>query len=642
MALTRDDLSRREATLRELHAQQASIRGQLQEAQDDSDGTRLTLERRIKLEERLQASLNLETRFLGLARAAEGQPPPSGVRDQDVKPKREVVVKNGLLSPLATPARPNNPPGSSTIVDLTCDSEDEEPVPNDTERVISTSGGYPLRSSPKVQETTKMSRRATKRRKPDGERPPAEKVIVDLTLDSSEDEQPTVKRELSVSRTSSIPAVRTPSPVIWEPEEEDVKPVIEPDVSEPRADSPAGHQLEERQVDPGIELDVTRPRRRGDAPRMVGEKRVRKVILRVKEEGEGGSLALDPRCRESIGEDLVVPKDAWCTASRTAINHVLGGNVQDTFPKVSKNVYFERVKKNDEILCASLEWNPDMPTEPGQHGIMLSSMDLEEDQSISTFVRTASNTWLYIGDCVVFGRADLPTTVWNEMRDSTKKTWADHLLKKQWGHRWLNSIRFPANRRTLDNILEALSSGGIIISITILKCVAYDLGLAAALGEAQKGWVNGTVGSRKIYEKGQTRSWVLTLGGDQWLQDTAAGQSWLQDDPEGRRFAQLSTREEKRRWAAEPIRGERGQRADKRKATRPAGRRQPKRVRAIAPKADPDASDVSEDDGGPVAHTMPTRILPARARPRRIVQDSEESEASDAAVERGSDEDYSP
>ncbi|EJD48898.1 hypothetical protein AURDEDRAFT_112657 [Auricularia subglabra TFB-10046 SS5] len=284
-----------------------------------------------------------------------------------------------------------------------------------------------------------------------------------------------------------------------------------------------------------------------------------------------------------------------------------------------------------------------MAREPGEHGIMLSSMDLEKGQTITTFVRTASNTWLYIGDCEVFGRADLPTSLWNKMSDTTKRTWADHLVKKQWGQKWLNQIRFPPNRRTVDNVLQALSTGGIIISITILKCVAYDMGLAAALGDAQRGWVNGTVGSRKIYEKGQTRSWVLTAGGTEWLHNMSAGRSWLQDDQEGRRFAQLSTVQEKRRWAAEPIGRQRGNGGVKRKATlRLAAQGRQKRARTVAPKAEPDASDMSEDDGGPVARAMPARILPARTRRRRIVQEAEDSGASDAAVEQGSDDDYTP
>lgn len=98
-------------------------------------------------------------------------------------------------------------------------------------------------------------------------------------------------------------------------------------------------------------------------------------------------------------------------------------------------------------------------------------------------------------------------------------------------------------------MLAALSAGTLVMQISVIKCIGYDLDIVAAVGEAQKAWINGTVGSAIRQLRGEPRNWLLKDLGHTWLRDTTAGRSWLLDDPIGRRFAQLTKRQAKRRWA---------------------------------------------------------------------------------------------
>lgn len=161
----------------------------------------------------------------------------------------------------------------------------------------------------------------------------------------------------------------------------------------------------------------------------------------------------------------------------------------------------------------------------------------------------------------------LPCTVWDQLPEGTKKTWATNLLIKKWGKRWLvihscerasqpltclqDGANFPQNRRTEAGVLAAFSSGRLVMSISILQCVGYDLDIVAAVGEAQKAWIDGTVGSAKRHVQGQARRWLLTNTGRAWLNDTKAGREWLSGDAIGRRFVQLTTKDDQMRWAAE-------------------------------------------------------------------------------------------
>lgn len=139
---------------------------------------------------------------------------------------------------------------------------------------------------------------------------------------------------------------------------------------------------EEEEVKPVIELDVQEPPSRGPS-RMAGEKRVRKLLFRVKRENEDGQLEMDESCKMCLGEDHPVPEGERCTASRCvlhaggrralnmrlrreAIMHVFGGNSQETYPRVSKDVNFARIKKGDYLICGNRSYNPDLPAGEGR------------------------------------------------------------------------------------------------------------------------------------------------------------------------------------------------------------------------------------------------------------------------------------
>lgn len=297
---------------------------------------------------------------------------------------------------------------------------------------------------------------------------------------------------------------------------------------------------DDEDIKPTFELDIDR-----GPSRMAGEERVRKFLFRVKSEDEDGQFEMDESCKKCLGEDVVIPEGQRCTASREAIAHVFGGNHQDTYPGVSKDVNFERVKKQSALICSTTKYSPKMSSEPGQHGVMLSHCP--NTKPSATFVGLGEHEWLYLGDYIVFGRAILPITVWRQLPELTKRTWASNIACKDWGTKWMESL--PRNQRNEEGVYEAFDTGRLTMSISVLKCVGYDLDIVSAVGEAQKGWINGTVGSAKRYARGSPRKWLVFKGAT-WLNTTRAGREWLDEDPVGQRFDQM-TAAERRRWVTE-------------------------------------------------------------------------------------------
>ncbi|KZV90556.1 hypothetical protein EXIGLDRAFT_117984 [Exidia glandulosa HHB12029] len=372
---------------------------------------------------------------------------------------------------------------------------------------------------------------------------------------------------------------------------------------------------------------------------MVGEERVRRLLFRVKQENEGGQLEMDESCKLCLGEDVVVPEGQRCTASREAIMHLFGGTTQETYPHVKKDVQFARIKKGDDLICANFSFNPDMPKQPGEHGIMMSEMNwFKKGDHCATFVGVDVHEWLYVGDYIVFGQADLPVAVWNGLAEGVKKTWAKNIIVKGWGKSWLNRCKLPAAEQTEAGVMAAFASGRLIMSISILQCIGYDPAIVAAVGEAQKGWLNGTVGSAKLHAKGAARKWLLTPPGERWRNETRAGREWSQQDALGRRYASLRTRDEKKQWAAERmsrqwrnaylgIAGAPKKRkvaaATRKSKARPAKRRRVQTKSGVSDSDEDDEDDDRQAESSRAAVTRSTRNR--RTTKTAVVADSEES-----------------
>lgn len=142
-------------------------------------------------------------------------------------------------------------------------------------------------------------------------------------------------------------------------------------------------------------------------------------------------------------------------------------------------------------MAVNLQYNPCMPTVPGEHGVIFVSFlkydngrDIAED--INFFVRIAANKWVYLGFYSVkrFGR--LTAAQFKLLPEVTIGQWVDGVCNRSLGKGAVAAANMglAKDRHIQSNevsVREALDEGILKLSFTVLEFVEYREDIFEAL-----------------------------------------------------------------------------------------------------------------------------------------------------------------
>jgi hypothetical protein len=158
------------------------------------------------------------------------------------------------------------------------------------------------------------------------------------------------------------------------------------------------------------------------------------------------------------------------------------------------------VKKVPSLLSLGerAEWSPDMPSEPGAHGVVYATAPDPRDSdrpvdfnysSYAVFCRRAANKWDYCGEYEITRRKFIPGE-WGRISEVAKKSWSEGFSGKT-GKKW--GINILMKRGLLnpgdpmpspEDIIALIDQGRLLLECQIYKCVDYKLDFYETLKEA--------------------------------------------------------------------------------------------------------------------------------------------------------------
>lgn len=145
-------------------------------------------------------------------------------------------------------------------------------------------------------------------------------------------------------------------------------------------------------------------------------------------------------------------------------------------------------------------------------------------QVFTRIQRTPKALWTYVGEYEPFESQSLSKDEWNEQTNRVKTTWANMILKKDWGSsvrlrvytRKKHNLRLcdPSEEQlkkvedtgeykgqvTASEIQEAFDCGEEVLHVWALKCVGFNKALQRRINEELKTW-DSSEASRKTKKK---------------------------------------------------------------------------------------------------------------------------------------------
>jgi hypothetical protein len=139
----------------------------------------------------------------------------------------------------------------------------------------------------------------------------------------------------------------------------------------------------------------------------------------------------------------------------------------------------------------SRDWNPQLPKEPGQHGVVFCSLQSFDDKTkvnkpITFFARESVNNWRQLGDYCIKRWGEISPKHLTLLPPTMINVWVNGALSSDWGKQWVektndNLVTEAEESGKEPDLVEytdqglrtALIDGRLVISFTIIECVGY-------------------------------------------------------------------------------------------------------------------------------------------------------------------------
>ncbi|KAG2370157.1 hypothetical protein BDR07DRAFT_1604015 [Suillus spraguei] len=185
-----------------------------------------------------------------------------------------------------------------------------------------------------------------------------------------------------------------------------------------------------------------------------------------------------------LGPPVIVEERFHVGFRRAVISNALGGNWQSTFvnwqgPTSKSNRY--------PYMALKRSWNPHLPLNPGEHGVVFSGVERFEDGtlitgSVDVVISGKPNEWVYFGSYETSRSGEITPHQLHLLPPLFVRTWVEGTLKSQWGKNWVEDTNAELVDKggeirlielTTQGLREALSDGRLVIGFTVMKCVGF-------------------------------------------------------------------------------------------------------------------------------------------------------------------------